>query len=63
MFSIFATNPNGHEMRLFTWTRDAASGIERAKYDATQFGYSETYWRDYRAEEIDLEDGKIHRIV
>jgi hypothetical protein len=36
-FVIFVETLNGEIIRAFTWCRDAASGIERARRDATEF--------------------------
>jgi hypothetical protein len=37
-FVIFVETITGEIVRAFTWCRDRASGIERAKHDAKQFG-------------------------
>lgn len=37
-FVIFVETTAGEIIRAFTWTRDPASGIERARYDAREFG-------------------------
>lgn len=39
-FQIIGRNAGSRDMHLFYWTRDATSGIERAKRDAKEFGYS-----------------------
>lgn len=49
-FKILATDANGDTFECFTWCRDAASGIERAKRDARDF--NQTDLRDFRAEPI-----------
>ena len=38
-FEIWFTVNGGEAVKAFTWTRDAASGIKRAKRDAAAFGY------------------------
>lgn len=38
MFAIKARKTDGSVFVCFTWTRDEASGIERAKRDAVKFG-------------------------
>lgn len=37
-FIIFVETVTGETIKAFTWCRDAASGIERAKRDAELFG-------------------------
>lgn len=37
-FVIFVETITGEVIRAFTWCRDKASGIERAKRDAKEFG-------------------------
>ncbi len=37
-FVIFVETVTGEIIRAFTWCRDRASGIERAKKDAKEFG-------------------------
>ena len=52
-FRITATASDyadGERMECFIWTRDAASGIERAKRDAQRFNMP--HLRDFRAEPI-----------
>jgi hypothetical protein len=50
MLKIVATDVRtGEEILLFHWTRDANSGIERARRDAVKFGMSE-FLTGYRAE-------------
>jgi hypothetical protein len=50
MLKIVATDVRtGEEILLFHWTRDADSGIERAKRDAVKFGMFE-FLTGYRAE-------------
>lgn len=39
-FEIFAVTVDGVHVKLFTWTRDEASGIARAKHEAAAHGYS-----------------------
>jgi hypothetical protein len=46
-FQIFATDGFGKGFFCFTWCRDAASGIARAKADAIHFGRTDL--RDFRA--------------
>ena len=46
-FKIFATDTDGVEIFLFTWTRGAAQGIARAKRDAVIFERDDL--RDFRA--------------
>ena len=46
-FQIFATDGFGKGFFCFTWCRDAASGIARAKADAIYFGRTDL--RDFRA--------------
>jgi hypothetical protein len=46
-FKIFATDADGVEIFLFTWTRGAAQGIARAKRDAVIFERDDL--RDFRA--------------
>lgn len=41
-FVIFARKADGSEFECFRWTRDAASGIARAKSDAAEFGIKVT---------------------
>jgi hypothetical protein len=36
-FVIVAVSTDGSELELFRWTRDATSGIERAKREGVQF--------------------------
>lgn len=36
-YRIMARTPDGREFQCFTWTRDAQSGVERAKQNAAQF--------------------------
>lgn len=36
-FTIIGIRADGSELELFRWTRDAASGIARAKRDAVDF--------------------------
>jgi len=38
-FEIWFAVNGGEAVKAFTWTRDAASGIKRAKRDAAAFGY------------------------
>jgi len=38
MLRVFARRADGSVFECFTWTRDAASGIERAYRDAADFG-------------------------
>lgn len=52
-FTIVATEiATGERFECFTWTRDAASGIERAKRDAVKFGMADKL-TDYRAEPVE----------
>lgn len=37
-FIIFVETVTGEIIRAFTWCRDRASGIERARRDASDFG-------------------------
>lgn len=37
-FKILASDANGQQVECFIWTRDAASGIERAEREAQKFG-------------------------
>lgn len=37
-FIIFVETVSGEIIKAFTWCKDAASGIERAKKDAVEFG-------------------------
>jgi len=37
-FAIIGIRADGTELELFRWTRDAASGIARAKREAVEFG-------------------------
>lgn len=37
-FIIFVETVTGEIIRAFTWCRDAASGVERARRDAGEFG-------------------------
>lgn len=46
-FKILATDASGQRVECFTWTRDAASGIERAEREAQDFGRSDL--SDFRA--------------
>ncbi len=39
MFKIFVKTAEGRTFEAFTWTRDAASGIARAKREAPLFGH------------------------
>jgi len=49
-FYIVATEiATGERFECFTWTRDAESGIARAKSDAVKFGMADKL-TDYRAE-------------
>lgn len=41
-FVIFIENATGEVVRAFTWCRDEASGLARARRDAIEFGYSPT---------------------
>lgn len=41
-FRIMARNLEGHAFCAFTWTRDAQSGIARAKREAREFGIDVT---------------------
>ena len=38
-FVIFVETVTGEIVRAFTWCRDEASGIARARRDAIEFGY------------------------
>jgi hypothetical protein len=49
-FRIFATAKDGAEFFCFSWCRDAASGIERAKADAIKFDRADLH--DFRAVSI-----------
>lgn len=52
-FAIIATEiATGERFECFTWTRDAVSGIERAKRDAVKFGMADKL-TDYRAEPVE----------
>ena len=54
-FNITAKNRiTGLRMHLFTWTRGAEQGIERAKRDAFQHDM-EGFLVDYRAEPIEAQ--------
>lgn len=51
-FRILATDKTtGEAFLCFTWTRDAQSGIERAKREAVRFKMADNL-TDYRAEPI-----------
>ena len=39
-FVIFVETTAGDVIRAFTWRRDEASGIERGRRDAIEFGYN-----------------------
>jgi hypothetical protein len=41
-FIIFIETATGEVVRAFTWCRDEASGLARARRDAVDFGYSPT---------------------
>lgn len=41
-FVIFVETVTGEIIRAFTWCRDEASGIARARQDAAEFGVSAT---------------------
>lgn len=44
-FEIWFETEAGLQVKAFTWTRDAASGIERAKRDAKLFNVKATrFW-------------------
>lgn len=46
-FVIKARKASGEVFECFRWTRDAASGIERAKADAKAFGIEcVEFWAD-----------------
>jgi hypothetical protein len=52
-FVIVATEiATGERFECFHWTRDAASGVERAKRDAVRFGMAAKL-ADYRAEPVE----------
>lgn len=52
-FIIVATAiTTGERFECFAWTRDAASGIERAKRDAVKFGMADKL-TDYKAEPVE----------
>ena len=38
-FVIFVETAAGQVIRAFTWCRDEASGLARARRDAVEFGY------------------------
>ena len=38
-FVIFVETVTGEIIRAFTWCRDEASGLARARRDAVEFGY------------------------
>lgn len=38
-FVIFVETVTGEVIRAFTWCRDEASGLARARRDAIEFGY------------------------
>ena len=38
-FRIFVRTAQGEEFMAFTWCRDEASGIARAKREGTEFGH------------------------
>ena len=38
-FRIFVRTASGEEFMAFTWCRDEASGIARAKREGAEFGY------------------------
>ena len=38
-FVIFVETTTGQIIRAFTWCRDEASGLARARSDAIEFGY------------------------
>lgn len=39
-FVIFVETAAGEIVRAFTWSRDAASGIARARKEASMFGFA-----------------------
>lgn len=41
-FIIFIETTSGQIVRAFTWCRDEASGLARARRDAIDFGYCPT---------------------
>ena len=45
--NVMIRTARGKVFRAFTWTRDAASGIERARTEAKEFGFEvESIWAE-----------------
>ena len=49
-YRILASTPQGKDLECFTWTRDPAAGIARARRDAVAFGRTDL--TDFHAEKI-----------
>jgi len=50
-FAIVASTSVVERFALFTWTRDAQSGIDRAKREALEFGMTDLH--NFRAEPLE----------